>query len=306
MATHCIDKVRCMESRHGTGRNRRAHLILLLGMAALACALASAYGGRPVGLAAAGALVIHAGLGAGVHLGLAIAGAGLLFAAFRAHRRLRRGGGADTGPGATLHSARFYDWLAQIYSLGREGRLRERTLDVAGLALAEAVLDVGCGTGTLALAARRRVGAAGAVHGVDASAEMIAYARSKSARRGLPVEFQVATAQSLPFPDATFDAVFCTLAMHHLPEDARPGALAEMRRVLKPHGRVLVVEVRRARGVRALLNPATLLHTFRSPRIFDEVEPLMKRAAFERVETGELGLGGLGYVLARGGGNRDA
>ena len=164
-------------------------------------------------------------------------------------------------------------------------------------------LDVGCGTGTLALAARRRLGTAGAVHGVDASPEMVARARSKSARLGLPVVFQVAAAQSLPFADATFDAVFCTLAMHHLPEDARARALAEMRRVLKPQGRVLVVEFRRAQGMRALFNPVTLLHTFRSPRIFDDLEALVKRAGFERVETGDLGVGGLGYVLSRRGGD---
>jgi demethylmenaquinone methyltransferase/2-methoxy-6-polyprenyl-1,4-benzoquinol methylase/phosphoethanolamine N-methyltransferase len=213
--------------------------------------------------------------------------------------------GAEPGPGATLHSARLYDWLAQIYSLGREGRLRGRTLDVAGLAPGENVLDVGCGTGTLALAARRRLGAAGAVHGVDASPEMIARARNKSARLGLAVVFQVAAAQSLPFADATFDAVFCTLAMHHLPEDVRAGALTEMRRVLKPRGRVLVVEFRRA-GIRAIFNPVTLLHTFRSPRIFDDLEALMKRAGFARVEIGDLGVGGLGYVLSRPGGDRDA
>ena len=213
---------------------------------------------------------------------------------------------AEPGRGATLHSARLYDWLAQIYALGREGRLRARTLDVAGLAPGESMLDVGCGTGTLALAARRRLGAVGAVHGVDASPEMIARAQSKSARLGLPVVFQVAAAQSLPFADATFDAVFCTLAMHHLPEDVRAGALAEMRRVLKPQGRVLIVEFRRAQGMRALFNPVTLLHTFRSPRIFDEVEALMKRAGFERVVTGDLGVGGLGYVLSWQGGDRDA
>ena len=211
--------------------------------------------------------------------------------------------GAEPGPGATLHSARLYDWLAQLYSLGREGRLRGRTLDVAGVAPGESMLDVGCGTGTLALAERRRLGTAGAVHGVDASPEMVARARSKSARLGLPVVFQVAAAQSLPFADATFDAVFCTLAMHHLPEDARARALAEMRRVLKPQGRVLVVEFRRAQGMRALFNPVTLLHTFRSPRIFDDLEALVKRAGFERVETGDLGVGGLGYVLSRRGGD---
>ena len=99
--------------------------------------------------------------------------------------------------------------------------MRERTLDLAGIAPGERVLDVCCGTGTLALAARRRVGATGSVHAVDASEEMVSRARSKSTRRGLPVAFETAVAQSLPFSDATFDVVLCTLALHHLPEDAR-------------------------------------------------------------------------------------
>jgi ubiquinone/menaquinone biosynthesis C-methylase UbiE len=205
------------------------------------------------------------------------------------------------GPGATIRWARLYDWLAQLHYFGRERPVRERTLDIAGITPGEHVLDVGCGTGTLALAAKRRVGASGSVYGVDASAEMIARAKAKSARKGLPVEFEVTAAQSLPFADAMFDVVLCTLAMHHLPEHARAEALAEMRRVLKPEGGALIVEFGRGQGVRALLNPVALLHARRHPRMLDEVSTLMKRAGFERVVTGDLGLGGLGYALARRG-----
>ena len=212
--------------------------------------------------------------------------------------RHTRGGGHGS-PGATLHSARFYDWLVAAYTFGREARMRERTLDVAGIVAGETVLDVGCGTGTLALAAKRRVGASGSVYGIDASEEMIDRARGKSARRGQPVTFDVAAAQSLPFADATFDVVLCSLAVHHLPEDARAGALAEMRRVLKPEGRALIVEFSRGRGVWALLHPVALLHARKSPRILDEAAALMKRAGFASVVTGPLGFGGLGYALAR-------
>src|SRR5262249_26070207 len=115
-----------------------------------------------------------------VHIGVALGGAGILFAALRSHTRRRRDDGA--APGATLHAPRFYDWLAAAYCLGRETQMRERTLDVAGVAAGDHVLDACCGTGTLALAAKRRVGASGSVHGVDASEEMIARARTKSAR----------------------------------------------------------------------------------------------------------------------------
>jgi SAM-dependent methyltransferase len=240
---------------------------------------------------------IHVGVAIAVHVALLLAGGGILVTAVRSHARPR--GGGHGSPGATLHSARLYDWLAAAYTFGREARMRERTLDVAGIVAGEAVLDVGCGTGTLALAAGRRVGASGSVNGIDASEEMIDRARAKSARRGQPVTFGVAAAQALPFADATFDVVLCSLAVHHLPEDARAGALAEMRRVLKPEGRALIVEFSRGRGVWALLHPVALLHARRSPRILDAAAALMKRAGFASVATGPLGFGGLGYALAR-------
>jgi SAM-dependent methyltransferase len=88
------------------------------------------------------------------------------------------------------------------------------------------------------------------------------------------------------------------LAVHHLPEEARAGALAEMRRVLKPEGRALIVEFGRTHGARALLNPVALLHVRRLPRILDEAAALMTRGGFASVATGPLGFG-LGYALAR-------
>jgi ubiquinone/menaquinone biosynthesis C-methylase UbiE len=163
--------------------------------------------------------------------------------------------------GHTLHSARLYDAFVGVYTLGRERRLRNRTLDAVVLAPGERVLDICCGTGTLTLAARTRVGASGSVDGVDASPEMIARATAKAADGD--VRFQIAQAQSLPFPDGSFDVVLCSLGFHHLPEEARDAALAEMRRVLAPGGRVLLVEFTRSRGVWAL-NPLAWVHLARS------------------------------------------
>jgi len=269
---------------------------LLLGAVLVAAALVLLH--WPSTWVAIGAVVgIHAGMAIAVHVALALIAGGILVAAVRSHGSPR--GGGHSSPGATLHSARFYDWLAAAYTFGREARMRERMLDIAGVVAGEMVLDVGCGTGTLALAAKRRVGASGSVHGIDASEEMIDRARAKSARRGLPVTFEVAAAQSLPFANATFDVVLCSLAVHHLPEDARVGAVAEMRRMLKPEGRALIVEFSPGHGIRAALNPVALLHARRNPRMLDEAAALMKRAGFERVVTGALGFGGMGYALAR-------
>jgi SAM-dependent methyltransferase len=284
-------------SHHLAGKSRRriAMAHLLFGAVVVVSALFLMR--RPwVWSAIAAAAGIHISVAVAVHVTLALAAGGIVVAAVRSHARLRAG--VHGSPGITLHSPRFYDWLAAAYTLGREARMRERTLDVAGVVAGERVLDVACGTGTLALAAKRRVGAGGSVSGIDASEEMIARAKAKAAGRGLAVALEVGAAQSLPFGDAAFDVVLCSLAVHHLPAEARAGALAEMRRVLKPEGRALIVEFGRVQGARALLNPVVLLHTRRLPRILDEVAALMTRGGFANATTGPLGFG-LAYVLAR-------
>ena len=127
------------------------------------------------------------------------------------------------------------------------------------------VLDVGCGTGTLALALAGRVRPDGSVHGVDASPEMIAVAQSKAARRKAPAQFQVATAQSLPFPDASFDAVVTSLMLHHLPEADRLPAVGELLRVLQPGGTLVIAEFQAPTGAtRRKLTHHVLGHTMAS------------------------------------------
>jgi ubiquinone/menaquinone biosynthesis C-methylase UbiE len=144
--------------------------------------------------------------------------------------------------GAVVHWAARYDLLIALLTLGRERRFREKLLRLARVRPGESVLDIGCGTGTLAIAARRIVGASAIVHGIDASPEMIERARHKAAKARADAVFEVALAQSLPFPDAQFDVVLSTVMLHHLPRSARPEAVREARRVLKPGGRLLAVD----------------------------------------------------------------
>jgi ubiquinone/menaquinone biosynthesis C-methylase UbiE len=144
--------------------------------------------------------------------------------------------------GLVIHWALGYDVLVRVLSLGGERAYREKTLELAGLKAGESVLDMGCGTGTLAIAAKHRVGATGRVYGIDASPEMIARARKKAKKGAAEITFENALVENLPFQNAHFDVVLCTTVLHHLPDKARRECLGEVRRVLKPGGRFLAVD----------------------------------------------------------------
>jgi SAM-dependent methyltransferase len=153
-----------------------------------------------------------------------------------------------TGEGIVIHNAGLYDRRMRARTRGRERAFRDEVARLAALEPGEDVLDVGCGTGTLALAAKRRVGSEGSVHGVDPSEEMVERARRKARRSGLDVGFSTGFAQTMPVPDAAFDVVLASLVLHQLPADSLADAFAEVRRVLRPEGRLLIVEIDPAAG----------------------------------------------------------
>ena len=117
-----------------------------------------------------------------------------------------------------------------------------RSQDYARLGLepGHAVLDVGCGAGDVCVELAGRVGPSGRVCGVDVSEAMVAAARAAADKAGREVDLRVASAYSLPFADASFDAVRAERVFQHLDDPAR--ALAEMVRVTRPGGRILVFD----------------------------------------------------------------
>jgi ubiquinone/menaquinone biosynthesis C-methylase UbiE len=191
--------------------------------------------------------------------------------------------------------ARSYDVVVQVVTLGRARRLRSTTLDHAGVFAGARLLDVGCGTGTLTLEAKRRCGGEGRVHGLDVSPQMIARARAKAADAGLDVTLEVASADALPFADESCDIVLCSLALHHLRRSQRRTAIAEMARVLAPGGRLVIVELSRESGLLAALNPVAFLHRG-SGDVAAEAEVLLAEVGFRDVDGGEVGVRNLRFV----------
>jgi len=146
-------------------------------------------------------------------------------------------------PTSSVQDASSYDGVAEAFDRFSDRfstPLASRLLEAARVAPSDHVLDVGTGTGVVALHAAPKVGPEGRVLGIDISEEMLGTARAKASRRFQAdrVEFRRMDAQALDLPDASFDVVVSLFAVHHLPDP--PAAFRQMHRVLRPGGRLAV------------------------------------------------------------------
>ena len=133
--------------------------------------------------------------------------------------------------------ARVYDLMNSVMTAGLHQRWRERAVDLAGVEPGGRVLDVATGTGDLAIALRRRVGASGEVIGSDFSERMLELARTKAH----DVRFENGNALDLPYDDRSFDAATVGFGARNFSDLAR--GLSELARVVRPGGRVVVLEL---------------------------------------------------------------
>lgn len=200
--------------------------------------------------------------------------------------------------GRLIRWAGYYDPVVSLLTLGRRAQLRQATAALAGMQPGEHVLEVGCGTGDVALAASIHVGENGRVVGIDAAPEMIAVAHTKAAQAGKDVTFQVGVIEALAFSDATFDVVLSSLMMHHLPDDLKREGLGEIARVLKPGGRLLIVDMKRptSRVGRMLTNLAMHGHLERG---IQDLPPMLHAAGFMGIDMGDIDFRLLGFVRAQ-------
>ena len=121
---------------------------------------------------------------------------------------------------------------------GLFGAWAEEAVGWAGITSGQHVLDVACGPGTATEPAARRAGPKGSAIGIDIDAGMVAFASARAEKhRDLRLEYRCGSAQELPFPDRTFDAVLCLQGLQFFAD--RAAALAEMRRVMKPNARIV-------------------------------------------------------------------
>jgi len=178
------------------------------------------------------------------------------------------------------------EWFFDTFFFrGKLRELRQRTADLARIQPGEKVLDVGCGTGALAMEAEQRVGATGQVFGIDPGAQQIARARSKAAKRNMSIEFQIGVIEHLNFPDQTFDVVLSTIMMHHLSDSLKRQGLAEIARVLKPGGRLVIADFKRPEE-----RPVQPVRFGAGGSRIQDLAALVKDAGFSQMETEEMQL----------------
>jgi ubiquinone/menaquinone biosynthesis C-methylase UbiE len=186
--------------------------------------------------------------------------------------------------GKLIRWANYYDLIVRLMSRGRERAIREETIQLGALQSGMTVLEVGCGTGTLALLAQKTV-SSGQVYGIDPSAAMIRVAQAKAARQGRSVDFRVSAIEALPFNDATFDVVFASLMIHHLPDSLKQPGLAEVYRVMKPGGRLVIVDMKPPKQPE---RQASLLDRMGQASGLYELRSLLEPLGYTNFQTGDL------------------
>jgi ubiquinone/menaquinone biosynthesis C-methylase UbiE len=193
-----------------------------------------------------------------------------------------------------------YDLYMKRITLGREDALRKMTVNLAQVKQGDCVLEVGCATGTLSLAAKRQAGPTGSVFGIDIIPGMIEVSRKKAAQANLEVVFQSGSIDNIPFPNDHFDVVICSFMIFHMSEKVRNKGIEEIFRVLKPEGRLLVLDLSLppnpvSRWILKLVLGFMLKHDLK------ELRPVMESSGFSETEVSRakfrvIGLPILSYV----------
>lgn len=133
----------------------------------------------------------------------------------------------------------FYDFIQKY--IVRDVRYKTRLIEQANIQAGHHVLDLGCGTGTLAIMVKQSRPVA-EVTGLDADPDMLRVAKYKSVQLNAPVKFDVGFTNKLPYPEASFDRVMSSIMIHHLKTPDKEATAREVYRVLKPGGQLHIID----------------------------------------------------------------
>ncbi len=202
-------------------------------------------------------------------------------------------------PAAGRHwSLPLYDPITRL--LGAD-RARARLLEQAQPRAGDQVLDIGCGTGTLAVQLKRTYPDAH-VTGLDPDPKALARGRRKAERAGVVVRFDQGFSDALPYPDESFDRVFSSFMFHHLRGDEKLGMLRAVRRVLRPGGRLELLDFAGPdAGSHGIFARLLHSHAYLKDNVADHVVSLMREAGLEQtgpVAHDTLLVGHVAYYVA--------
>ena len=221
----------------------------------------------------------------------------------KTHNASTTGSGPET-TGATLHKASQYDFHTSLLGLGVNQSNSKMVVEMAKIKPGNKVLDIGCGSGNLTLTAKKHAGRSGSVYGIDAAPEMIAVARKKAWQLRTDVIFDVGLIEKLLFEDSTFDVVISRLVIHHLPNDLKLRGFAETFRVLKPNGRLFLVDfIPPMNPILSHITSAFVGHEMMTRSEVSVIPPMLTGTGFIDVASGPTRSPFLAFVSGRKPGN---
>jgi len=180
-----------------------------------------------------------------------------------------------------------YDSYMQKITFGRDELLRERTIQKSGIKEGDTVLEVGSGTGTLSLAAKRKAGKSGNIYGIDIIPGMIELSRKKAKNADEDITFTPGSIVEIPYEANKFDVVLCSFMIFHVSEQTQRKGISEIYRVLKPGGRLFIVDLGLPKGSfqRTI---AKLMLGFMINHELDELGPLFTQSRIINAESGKI------------------